>query len=176
MAGHWEDLFIVCLQPLARQFMVIQAPGVGPAVLTPPSRRHADAALPPAAPPRAAQGLVRLALICDPAHHSSGPTLLLEIHDPSDRVPPYRHVHEVEMLFVLRSRVPEGGLHDFESKTGKIQLPRRKNLANRPQFRFKITHFEPRCLRRSPVQRALALGAAGGVYATHGASKQRMVQ
>jgi len=37
----------------------------------------------------------RLALICDPAHHSGGPTLLLEIHDPSDRVPPHRHAHAV---------------------------------------------------------------------------------
>jgi hypothetical protein len=44
-------------------------------------------------------------LICDPAHHNSCPTLLLEIHDPSDRVPPHRHVHAVEMLFVLRGRV-----------------------------------------------------------------------
>jgi len=76
----------------------------------------------------------RLALICDPAHHSGGPTLLLEIHDPSDRVPPHRHAHAVEMFFVLRGRVcfhvdgtmieastgdsvvvPEGGLHDFEN-------------------------------------------------------------
>jgi len=44
-------------------------------------------------------------LICDPAHHNSGPTLLLEIHDPSDRATPHRHVHAVEMLFVLRGRV-----------------------------------------------------------------------
>lgn len=79
-------------------------------------------------------------MICDPAHHNSGPTLLLEIHDPSDPVPPHRHVHAVEMFFVLRGRVPEGGLHDFEPKTGKIQLPRRKNQANRPQFRSKFTH------------------------------------
>lgn len=70
---------------------------------------HADAAPPPAAPPRAAPGLARLALICDPAHHSSGPTLLLEIHDPRDRVPPHRHVHAVEMFFVLRGRVARGG-------------------------------------------------------------------
>ena len=49
--------------------------------------------------------MARLALICDLAHHSSGPTLPLEIHDPSDRVPPHRHVHTVEMLFVLRGRL-----------------------------------------------------------------------
>jgi mannose-6-phosphate isomerase-like protein (cupin superfamily) len=76
----------------------------------------------------------RLALICDPAHHSGGPTLLLEIHNPSDRVPPHRHAHAVELFFVLRGRVrfhvdgttieastgdsvvvPEGSLHDYEN-------------------------------------------------------------
>ena len=31
--------------------------------------------------------------------------LLLEIHDPSDRVPPHRHVYAVEMFFVLRGWV-----------------------------------------------------------------------
>jgi hypothetical protein len=31
--------------------------------------------------------------------------MLLKLHDPSDRVPPHRHVHAVEMLFVLRGWV-----------------------------------------------------------------------
>jgi mannose-6-phosphate isomerase-like protein (cupin superfamily) len=76
----------------------------------------------------------RLALIADPSTHSGGPTLMLEIHDASERVPPHRHAHAVELYFVLRGRVrfhvdgdtieastgdsvvvPEGSLHDFEN-------------------------------------------------------------
>ena len=76
----------------------------------------------------------RLALICDPSTRSGGPTLMLEIHDPSDRVPPHRHNRSVELYFVLRGRgrfqvdgrsfvastgdsvvVPPGALHAFEN-------------------------------------------------------------
>ena len=84
----------------------------------------------------------RLALIADPSTDSGGPTLMLEIHDASERVPPHRHAHAVELYFVLRGRVrfhvdgatieastgdsvvvPEGCLHDFENPgPGRVYL------------------------------------------------------
>ena len=84
----------------------------------------------------------RLALIADPSTHSGGPTLMLEIHDPGDRVPPHRHAHAVELFFVISGRVlfhvdgttieaaagdsvvvPEGSLHDLENPgPGRLYL------------------------------------------------------
>jgi tryptophan synthase beta chain len=66
-------------------------------------------------------------LICDPAHHNSGPTLLLEIHDPSDRATPHRHVHAVDMLFVLRGRV-------WKEKTGQSASIRLQNYPFRTEM------------------------------------------
>jgi hypothetical protein len=66
-------------------------------------------------------------LICDPAHHNSCPTLLLEIHDPSDRATPHRHVHAVEMLFVLRGRV-------WKEKTGQSASIRLQNYPFRTEM------------------------------------------
>lgn len=76
----------------------------------------------------------RLALLSDPAQDGASVTLLLEIHDPADRVPPHRHHHAAELFFVLRGRVcfhveddtveartgdcvvvPAGAAHDLEN-------------------------------------------------------------
>jgi mannose-6-phosphate isomerase-like protein (cupin superfamily) len=76
----------------------------------------------------------RLAIVSDPETTGTNLTLLLEIHDPSDRVPAHRHHHAVELYFILRGQVvfhvenrtikastgdsvmvPEGALHDFEN-------------------------------------------------------------
>ncbi len=66
----------------------------------------------------------------------------LEIHDASDRVPPHRHAHAVELCLVLRGRlrfhldgatieagsgdgvvVPQGSLHDFDNPgPGRVDL------------------------------------------------------
>jgi mannose-6-phosphate isomerase-like protein (cupin superfamily) len=76
----------------------------------------------------------RLAIVSDPETTGTNLTLLLEIHDPSDRVPAHRHHHAVELFFILRGQVvfhvenrsitastgdsvmvPEGAVHDLEN-------------------------------------------------------------
>ncbi|MEB3331899.1 MAG: cupin domain-containing protein [Synechococcaceae cyanobacterium] len=76
----------------------------------------------------------RLALLSDPAPGQEGPTLLMEIHDPGDRVPPHRHRHSAELFVLLRGQllfhveqqslravggdtvvVPQGSLHAYEN-------------------------------------------------------------
>ena len=83
----------------------------------------------------------RLALLHDPEQPSAA-TIFLEIHDPSDRVPPHAHHQAAELFFVLRGEVhfhvgeksirarggdfvvvPEDAIHDLENPgPGRLYL------------------------------------------------------
>ncbi|MCP9790379.1 cupin domain-containing protein [Vulcanococcus limneticus] len=83
----------------------------------------------------------RLSLLHDP-EQATAATVFLEIHDPSDRVPPHAHHHAAELFFVLRGQVlfhvgeacirarggdvvvvPEDAFHDLENPgPGRLYL------------------------------------------------------